>query len=571
MTVDAPLLRGLFDTLGAGMYALDGEGRFVATNPMMGRLLGYAEPDLLGRHAHATIHRHAYEPIQLRRPDGSADPTVECPLLGVLQDGRPAESNDDVFVRSDGSTLPVSWVSAPVLVAGKVGGAVCVFFDATERRRQRQERGEQVERERLARVESERAYARLTLLNEVSEAMTGVLEVPEALRRLARIVVPEFADWCVVDLRAEDGTVARVAVVHRDQGVVPAGRFEGSLGQLPSTERSLLSRVLSGAGPVYLTDIDQAGPMDTMTRVQQDMFTELGADSAIIVPLQARGGTLGALTLVRADPARALDRQDVLLAAELGRRAGLMVDNARLYSEQRRMVETLQRSLLTEPPQLADVSIEARYLPANDAAEVGGDWYDAFVLPDEALVLVIGDVVGHDVHAAARMAQLRSILRAVAYQMGEPPAAILRYVDRIVQGLDVAELATAIYALLEREPDGSYVLNWASAGHPDPLLAVAGEAAELLTGGEGLLLGVADDAERSSGYRRLPSGATVVLYTDGLVENRHERLDTGLARLRLAATSLADRPLPEFCDELIERLVGRGTTDDVALIAIRIP
>lgn len=518
MTVDAPLLRALFDCLGAGMYAVDSGGRILASNPMTERLLGFPEAELVGREAHQTLH-----PV---RPDGSPYPAAECELLAVLRDGKPAEAERDVFRTKAGGALPVSWIAAPVRVDGAVTGAVCVFYDATERLR--------------AQRESERAYARLTLLNEVSQALSSTLDLPEALRRLARVVVPELADWCAVDLRAEDGAVERLAVVSRD----PAGTE-------PTEHRDALGRVLNGAGPVFRPEAAPGG--------------------TAVVPLRARGGTLGAMTLVRLDPARALIGPDVLLAEELGRRAGLLIDNARLYAEQRRLVETFQRSLLTQPPPIGGLAIEVRYLPANEAAEVGGDWYDAFQLPDGLIAVAIGDVVGHDVDAAARMGQLRSILRAVAYQTGEPPAAVLGYVDRIVQGLDIADLATAVYGVLERAPDASYTFRWSSAGHPPPLLVAPGSAAELLPGGDGVLLGVWPDGERANTERRLPPRSVLVLYTDGLVENRHERLDTGLARLRLVATRLADRPLPEFCDELIERLVGGGTTDDVALIAIQVP
>ncbi len=564
MSLDAPLLRALFDSLGAGMYAVDRAGAFLACNPMVERLLGYSESELLGRDAHSLIHSV--------RPDGSKNPPADCPLLQVLRDGRPAQRHEDIFVRKDGTLLPVSWVSAPMRSDDQITGAVCVFSDVTERRELEQQRAEQLARERAARAESERAYARLALLSEVSQALTATRDVREGLTRLARLVVPELADWCVVDLFTEPDRVERVVVAHRDPSRIAAGKFEGLLPPLERDSRSELTRVLLGEGAILVTEMKtRQAPEDALVRAQQELFAELHADTAMVVPLRTRRQVLGAMTLVRTDPRRPMTRQDVVVADELGRRAGLLVDNARLYSEQRLLVETLQRGLLTQPPQAGDLRIAVRYLPANEAAEIGGDWYDAFVLPEGALALAIGDVVGHDVEAAVSMAQLRSILRGVAYQTREPPAAVLTYVDRIIQGLHVTELATAIFGRLEELASGGYQLTWSNAGHPAPLLLSADGAAELLEEGTGLVLGVGTDAEREDAVRRLLPGSTVVLYTDGLVENRSDQIDTGLARLRQAAASLVARPLDEFCDELIQRLVGSGATDDVALLAVRLP
>jgi PAS domain S-box-containing protein len=242
-------------------------------------------------------------------------------------------------------------------------------------------------------------------------------------------------------------------------------------------------------------------------------------------------------------------------------------------AEQRALSDRLQQALLTPPPEPDHLHVVVRYQPAAHQAQVGGDWYDAFLQPDGATMLVIGDVVGHDSSAAAAMGQLRGLLRALAYDNDESLEATLTRVEHAARGLAVETMATAVLARIERRPDvpvtGTRTLRWSSAGHLPPVLLSADGSSTLLETPVDLMLGVDPDARRSSHELELPDNSTLLLFTDGLVERRGGDLDEGVARLRAALTDLGERPLDELCDTLLERLVPGHGDDDVALLAVR--
>jgi serine phosphatase RsbU (regulator of sigma subunit) len=306
-----------------------------------------------------------------------------------------------------------------------------------------------------------------------------------------------------------------------------------------------------------------------------EVFWQLAPRSAVTLPMSARGRTLGALSIYRSADRVQADEDDVATARDLADRIALALDNSRLYEQQRRLAEGLQRSLLTAPPQPDHAEIVVRYRPAVEAAEVGGDWYDAFLQPSGATVVVIGDVVGHDTAAAAAMGQLRGMLRGIAYRDGPGPAAVLTELDAAIQGLGMGTMATAAIARVEQTPEeraaGLTRLRWSNAGHPPPLLLHEdGRVEELATPRAELMLGVDPSARRTDSVVTVRRGATLLLYTDGLVEDRDLPLDDGIARLRSAVTELAGEPLAVLCDQVIERLRPEGLQDDVALVAIRL-
>jgi serine phosphatase RsbU (regulator of sigma subunit) len=264
---------------------------------------------------------------------------------------------------------------------------------------------------------------------------------------------------------------------------------------------------------------------------------------------------------------------ELATAVEVARRGALALDNARLYGRQLKVAETLQRSLLTPPPQPDHLQIVVRYRPAASYQQVGGDWYDAFHQPDGATVLVIGDVVGHNVDAAAAMGQIRSVLRGIAYDRPETPAQVLTRVDGVLTGLGAGTLATALVARVEQtpeqEPAGRRTVRWSSAGHLPPLLLHADGRVEVLTTPPERLLGAASSSSRSDHEREVGPGDVVVLCTDGLVETGRTGLDEGLARLSGALTELAGAPVEELCDRLLEKLVPGRADDDIALLVLR--
>jgi serine phosphatase RsbU (regulator of sigma subunit) len=289
-----------------------------------------------------------------------------------------------------------------------------------------------------------------------------------------------------------------------------------------------------------------------------------------VLPLPTETRTVGVLTLYQ-DAGRAMTEADVRIAAEVAAQAGRAVERVHRQSQQAQLAEALQRSLLTRPPELPGVQVCVRYVPAAEAARVGGDWYDAFPLRDGTPVIVIGDVTGHDTAAAAAMGQLRGLLRGVAHAGGGSPADVLRAFDEAVVALHPDTLATAALARIERDAGGRTGLRWASAGHPPPALVRGPGRVELLGGTNGeLLLGVDPTTPRTDSTVTLAPGDTVLLYTDGLVERRDATFDAGLQRLVTALDELAGLPLQDLCDGLLRRMLPSTPSDDVAIVALRL-
>jgi serine phosphatase RsbU (regulator of sigma subunit) len=298
------------------------------------------------------------------------------------------------------------------------------------------------------------------------------------------------------------------------------------------------------------------------------VYRSLGLRSLLAVPLEARGVVLGALTLGSAMSGRRFDGDDLALARDLGRRAGLAIENARLYQQEHRTAAVLQQALL--PKQLSAIpglALAARYLPATTGAEVGGDWYDVLALGDGRVGLVIGDVVGHDIEAAGVMGTLRHALRAYAWVDGGP-ASVVRRVDELALGPEPDALATLVYATYD---PSRHVLAWSSAGHPPPLVLRPDGRAEYLLGANSTLVGIGADVDRTERAVSLEVGATLVLYTDGLVETRESSLTEGLDRLAaLAAGSSAGSP-EELVDLLLaDALAAEQRKDDVAVLVARV-
>jgi PAS domain S-box-containing protein len=430
------------------------------------------------------------------------------------------------------------------------GGLAMYFSEVTERR---------VAQERLA------------MLARVSAELAGTLDVDTAATRIPRLIVPVMANWCILTVLDDDGRPRDVGWWHAD----PAGRAlveryaAVRLAAMPVT--SPVVRALLGETVAASTgDVAELMP-GTEAR---ELLELLGPASGLTLPLRGRGRTLGALTLYL-DGDRVLGDAERATAQEVADRAGLALDNARLFSQQRQLAEELQRSLLTRPFASDQAEVVVRYTPASEAARVGGDWYDAFLQPSGGMMLVIGDVVGHDTAAAAAMGQLRSLLRGIATYSDGGPAEVLRGLDAAMAQLEVGTYATAAVARFEQTDDerarGVTRMRWSNAGHLPPLVINPDGSLAALADWRGeLLLGVDPATPRGESVVVLDRGTTVLLFTDGLIERRDGDLDEGMARLREAAAALADRPLAELCDELVDRLVHGRPEDDVALVAIRL-
>ncbi|WP_138734467.1 SpoIIE family protein phosphatase [Modestobacter excelsi] len=415
---------------------------------------------------------------------------------------------------------------------------------------------------------------RLRFLAEVSEAMITTLDTGESATRLAELAARRLCDWAMVALVGEDGGAGEEAWSHRD----PARRGDLDTyvrGRLRDAvdDAAMVDALLSGE-PVQVSSIDQEEVAPSLPDEEvRAAWRRLETTSCTIVPLRARGETFGVLALLNTGARPAHTEAEIATAVEAARRGALALDNARLYGRQLKVAETLQHSLLTPPPQPDRLQIAVRYRPAAVHQQVGGDWYDAFQQPDGATLLVIGDVVGHDVDAAAAMGQVRSIMRGIAYDRPESPAQVLSRVDGVLTGLAIGTLATALIARLEQPVElagsGLRTLRWSSAGHLPPLLLCPDGRVQVLDNLPERLLGADSTGPRTDHEALLHPGDTVVFYTDGLIEHGHTGIDEGIARLTGALAQLRDADLEELCDRLLSRIVTGRADDDIAILAVR--
>ncbi|MCW2682124.1 MAG: putative sensor protein [Blastococcus sp.] len=415
---------------------------------------------------------------------------------------------------------------------------------------------------------------RLRFLAEVSESLITTLDAGKSAAQLAELAVSRLCDWAVVSLVGEDGGPGEEAWAHRD----PARRADLDTymtERLRGTgdDEAMVDALLSGQ-PVQMIPVRQEVVAPSLpTEEVRAAWRRLAAASYTIVPLRARGETFGVLALLNAGDRPPHTEREIATAVEVARRGGLALDNARLYGRQQKVAETLQHSLLTPPPQPDHLQIAVRYRPAGAYQQVGGDWYDAFQQPDGATLLVIGDVVGHNVDAAAAMGQIRSILRGLACDRPESPARILSRVDRVLTTLGVPTLATALLARIEQPADlapaGLRRLRWSSAGHLPPLLLRPDGTARQLDSPPERLLGSGSACARSDQELLLCPGDTLVFYTDGLVEYGRTGIDEGIDRLTGHLADLADLPLEGLCDGLLDRVPAGRADDDIAVLALR--
>ncbi|UUA04481.1 SpoIIE family protein phosphatase [Streptomyces koelreuteriae] len=553
--VDETLMSALFAAVGAGVYAVDDQGRVFACNPWAEQLLGYEPGTLIGVDAHRALHPPGA---------GAAAVPTQRPTSKDGAPGRRTSGDRAVFLRADGTSLQVWWTAAPLPAAlGHGEGAVVVFHDATAEREREGRRAERYAHSETMREQAEYDLAEATWLGELTLAMTSTLDTDEALHRLVRQLVPRLADTALIDL-AEGHGYRRAAHAHHIADILPAASSDqGETLPRHPAHHAAVSRVMQGGGPQHLTDLAPAAPEET------DLMAVVQAEEAFVIPLRLRATTFGALTLTRAPAGPPFNVADRALAEEVARRISLGLDNTRLHAAQADIATALQRALLTALPDVPGIELAAHYQPAQHTAEVGGDWYDAFLLHDGDLALVIGDVTGHDIQAASRMSELRNMLRALAVDRPEEtPGQILRRLDTAQARLTLADSATAILARLRRTTSGAWQASWSVAGHPPPLLITA-DGVGYLTGARAMLLGLRPTAERPTTHTELPADATLLLYTDALVESRAQSLDEGMTRLRQHVTTHRHLPLPELCAKLARDL--GDPRDDITLIAARTP
>lgn len=556
-TVSREMLETLFVGLDAGVYVTTDESGIITVNPAAQRILRRPAKDFIGRDAHELLHRES---------DGRVAPQATCPLLRASLSAQPTAGMGGIwFARGDDTITPVGWFSGPYRTDAGPGGVIVLFYELSEEQENRRAR-----EGALSALES--LTERLALVSETTTVLTSTLNVREALERLVRLVVPRLADWAVVDILEEDESYRRAVVTQHAAGRrTDVPELHRTLPQPPRLPYMPLGEVLRGGAARMVTREEYlAHPEadDELTAVQRQLVARTGMRSAIMAPLRGPRATVGAITLLRGAGEPEFDPSDLALLDEIAHRAGLAVDNARLYARQRHIAETMQRHLLPTLPELKAFELAARYRPSPHESQVGGDWYDAFLLPDGATAMMVGDVVGHDLQAAGRMSQVRNMLRGFAWDRQGPPSLVVGRLDQALLHISDAPLVTLVFGRLEEHTDGAWRLRWTNAGHPPPLLLRDGEAS-FPDEEHDPLLGTGVPVERQDSAVALPPGSTLVMYTDGLVEGPGLTMDEGLARLRRHAVELADLPLAEFCDTLIERTRPRQHDDDIVVLAFR--
>ncbi len=421
-------------------------------------------------------------------------------------------------------------------------------------------------------TEVKRAQLAESFMAQASRVLASSMDYAETLQRVARLAVPQIADWCGIDLVNEHGEIEQVAVHHADPEKVEMARRLGRFYQPAPDQPTGVPEVIRTSSARIYTEIDP----DRLAAYARDsehlqMLQAIGATAVIIVPLMSAVGTIGAITLVTSESMRRLSDTDIALAERLGRRAGTAVENARLYTERTRIAHVLQRALLPESlPEIPGVEVTARYCAAGELNEVGGDFYDVFARGPDRWMLVIGDVVGKGPRAAGVTALARHTLRAAAMS-GHAPVDMLGMLHQALRGQPPgADLCTVCLVSLSRASEEPR-LTIALAGHPPPLL-IDRDGTTAQVGRPGTLLGVFDPLQINELEIELKPGQTLLLYTDGVLDagrNKEPLGEQGLIELCREHHALA---LSELIEEIEREALRRaeGTLrDDIALLGVR--
>jgi PAS domain S-box-containing protein len=421
-------------------------------------------------------------------------------------------------------------------------------------------------------TEMKRAQLTGNFLAEASRVLGSSLDYAPTLQRIAQLAVPQVADWCAVDLLGERGEIERVAVHHVDPAKLAIAERLAREYPNRGEDQTGVAKVIRDGESILAPSIDQAA-LAAFARDPEHLrlLEDVGMTSAILVPMLAAGKVSGAITFVAAESGRRLSAEDLELAEELGRRAGVAVENARLYTERTRIASTLQRALLPDSlPPIPGMELDALYTAAGELNEVGGDFYDVFPYGENRWMLVIGDVCGKGPRAAAVTALARYTLRAAAMG-GKDTVGMLRMLHAaLVDPQASSDMCTVCLVSLE-PTDAGADLQIALAGHPPPLLIRAAGPIEQV-GEIGTLLGMIDPVVIEPVEATLQSGDTLLLYTDGVTDAGAEGTmigEEGLLELcRTGDIGALRRLLRRIEDAALERSSG-NLRDDVALLGVR--
>jgi len=522
-------------------------------NDAFTRTTGYSLDEVVGRNPNV-LHGPGTDRAETARLTAAiiAGRPATVTVLNYRRDGTPFWNQVSVSPVPDAHGTVTHWVGIQVDVTDQV-----LHDDAQQ---------QSIEAER-------RARAGLALVSQVSDLLSD-LEDPYVLREIASLLRHEVVGWAgffVQDggLRASHGIDVgfREPTTPRRHGPGAAGREQA---RAADPVQDLLDGTLDGPIEVVL----EAEAMGTTTRRLADHL--IGAlrhhpvpvDVVVVHAVAGRRRTQGVLVTVprRGTGLAGFDDNDRTVLYLVVRRVGMAVDNVRLYAREHRLAETLQRSMLPEQAEVTGLDVWTYYAPSSGHAQVGGDWYDVLQVEPEGVVVVIGDVVGHDVEAAAAMGQLRSIVRAFAYD-GADPGEVLNRVDQLVAGMRIPRSASLVLVTM-LPTDGGWTMRYSRAGHLPPLVAHAGEVGQL-SDAAGPMIGFGSGG-RSSGTHAMVPGDVLVLYTDGLIERRDRTLRAGLDELVDAMATVGPVEAAGVGEELLSRLAD-APEDDIAVVVVRVP
>jgi PAS domain S-box-containing protein len=514
--------------IGMGLSTL--EGRWLEVNSALCDLLGRSPVQLLEQPLWELAHPADRE----REREAWRRLLREQPRL---------DQSEKRFMRHDGKVVhALVNVSLTMDGRGAPMGFLWQVVDVTEQRL--------AEAERAARTEAEAVAVTIGKLQQVTEAALEHLESGELMELLVERIREAF--------RAD---MARILLLdpNRDADLIVGAATGFGSGAEPVSVpiADVLSQVVAEGRPVILDGLQSGAGLDPM-------LGAAGPCALMASPLTVKGRMAGVVEIAARKQRRFTPEEESLLVL-MADRAGLAIEHARAYEREVGTVEMLQRSLLPDKlPRLPGARIAARYKPGAAGVNVGGDWYDAIPLDDGRVGLAMGDVVGHGLGAAALMGQLRHAARAYALE-GHSPPAVLDRLDRLVRSLPGAQMATLLYMVVD--PDVRR-LSFASAGHVPPLVIGPGAPPRFLEGAPNPPLGVFDTSGHEELKVELEPGSTVVLYTDGLVEQRGVSIDAGLEALRRAAEQPRDPE--ELCDHLVDSMLAiHPAHDDIAVLALQ--
>lgn len=476
-------------------------------------------------------------------------------------------SYEKEYLHRDGHRVPVL-IGAAVIDWHPLRWATFVV-DLTARQRAEQERAVLLAAEQAARAEAATAQERLAFLLRAGDLVAAARNRDDLLEQVTQLVVPTFADYCVAFMPTPDGMLLATMLAHCE----PA-RAE--------VLKRLREHPIPAAGPLisqtaYSTGTTQlAGEFNARTPHWAEAAPELMSivaqvdpASALAVPLRNGRRVLGVLLLGRGGLRLRFTEADVEVAEELARRMAAGLANAETFAREHTVAETLQQALLPAAlPRIEGLDLAVHYLPASDGVHVGGDWYDAFPVANGRIGIAVGDVAGHSIESASIMGQIRSLVRGYAVDAA-CPADVLRRTDAAVCRLLPEAIATVFYAVLD--PVTGH-LSYANAGHPAPACVSGYGSAEFLDSPAGIMLGTGAGIPFASGHRRLPPGARLLLYTDGLIEDRRRDISEGFAALAAALQQFPGGTAEQYCQYVQTALLGSAPrSDDVCILAVQLP